>query len=280
MSEQGDGAMSGSESEFEQTLETLVRADLDRRADAVDPRPLFERVRRSMRSEGGDRTARRRVLRLPAARPFRRLAWAAAAAAAVVLAFVFGSQVSPVQAAPRRSSARRREPPDPRRPLLSRGGAPGLGTAARGLPDDDPGPAHPALDAWGPVLARIRPPPAALGVGPGRPRERLDGARVAPRDPVRTGRTSQLAQGELRRLESAAGHAAGRSPAGLRPAPRAAGPRPARHDGRHPRTPKSGQTPPELRAPDWRSMPRRRWSASWCWSGRGWASRSRRSRTR
>jgi hypothetical protein len=105
MSEQGDDAMSGSESEFEQTLETLVRADLDRRADAVDPRPLFERVRRSMRSEGGDppaaggaHTARHRVLRLPAARPFRRLAWGAAAAAAVVLAFVFGSQVPPVQA--------------------------------------------------------------------------------------------------------------------------------------------------------------------------------------
>ena len=99
--------MSGSESEFEQTLETLVRADLDRRADAVDPRPLFERVRRSLRSEGGDPpaasggapTARRRVLRFPAARPFRRLAWgAAAAAAAVVLAFVFGSQVPPARA--------------------------------------------------------------------------------------------------------------------------------------------------------------------------------------
>ena len=57
VSEQGDDAMSGSESEFEQTLETLVRADLDRRADAVDPRPLFERVRRSMRSEGGDAPA-------------------------------------------------------------------------------------------------------------------------------------------------------------------------------------------------------------------------------
>ena len=106
VSEQGDDAMSGSESEFEQTLETLVRADLDRRADAVDPRPLFERVRRSMRSEGGDppaasggaHTARHRVLRFPAARPFRRLAWGAAAAAAVVLAFVFGSQVSPVRA--------------------------------------------------------------------------------------------------------------------------------------------------------------------------------------
>src|SRR3954454_8055162 len=90
--------MSGSESEFEQTLETLVRADLDRRADAVDPRPLFERVRQSMRSEGGDHTDRRRVLRFPAGRPFRRLAWGAAAAAAVVLAFVFGSQMSPVQA--------------------------------------------------------------------------------------------------------------------------------------------------------------------------------------
>ena len=100
--------MSGSESEFEfeQTLETLVRADLDRRADAVDPRPLFERVRRSLRSEGGDpptasggaRTARHHILRFPAARPFRRLAWGAAAAAAVVLAFVFGSQVSPVRA--------------------------------------------------------------------------------------------------------------------------------------------------------------------------------------
>src|SRR4051812_28438563 len=99
--------MSGSESEFEQTLEALVRAALDRRADAVDPRPLFERVRQSMRSEGedptadsgGSQTARRRVLRLPAARPYRRLAWAWAwAAAAVVLAFVFGSQVSPVQA--------------------------------------------------------------------------------------------------------------------------------------------------------------------------------------
>jgi len=100
--------MSGSESEFEQTLETLVRADLDRRADAVDPRPLFERVRRSMQSEAGDppaasgaggvHTARRRVLPFPAARPYRRLAGWAAAAAAVVLAFVFGSQVPPVQA--------------------------------------------------------------------------------------------------------------------------------------------------------------------------------------
>src|SRR4051812_23301287 len=98
--------MSGFESEFEQMLETLVRADLDRRADAFDPRPLFERVRRSMRSEGGGppaasggaHTARGRVLRFPAARPLRRLAWGAAAAAAVVLAFVFGSQVSPVRA--------------------------------------------------------------------------------------------------------------------------------------------------------------------------------------
>src|SRR4051794_27328767 len=97
--------MSGSDSEFEQTLETLVRADLDRRADAVDPRPLFERVRRSMRSEGGDspaasggaHTVRHRVLRFPAARAFRRLVWGAAAAA-VVLAFVFGSQVSSVRA--------------------------------------------------------------------------------------------------------------------------------------------------------------------------------------
>src|SRR3954471_13811130 len=98
--------MSGSESEFEQTLETIVRADLDRRADAVDPRPLFERVRRSMRGEvgvppaasGGAHTDRHRVLVFPAPRPFRRLAGGGAAAAAVVLAFVFGSQVSPVQA--------------------------------------------------------------------------------------------------------------------------------------------------------------------------------------
>src|SRR3954463_11450361 len=100
MSEQGDDAMSGSESEFQQTLETLVRADLDRRADAVDPRPLFERVRRSLRSGGGDppvasggaHTARHHVLCFPAARQLRRLAWGAAAAAAVALAFVFGSQ--------------------------------------------------------------------------------------------------------------------------------------------------------------------------------------------
>ncbi len=76
--------MNGSESEFEQMLETLVRADLDRRADAVDPRPLFERVRRSLRSEGGEdppsasggaRTACHYVLRFPAGGPFRRLAW-------------------------------------------------------------------------------------------------------------------------------------------------------------------------------------------------------------
>src|SRR4051812_50008494 len=95
--------MSESGSEFEPTLETLVRADLDRRAEAVDPRPLFERVRRSLRSEGGDppaasggaRTARHHILRFPAARPFRRLAWGAAAAAAVVLAFVFCSPGSP-----------------------------------------------------------------------------------------------------------------------------------------------------------------------------------------
>ncbi len=45
-------------------------------------------------------------------------------------------------------------------------------------------------------------------------------------------------------------------------------------------TPKPGHTHPELRAPDWSSTPRRRWSASWCWSGRGWAGPSRRSRTR
>src|SRR5439155_12294768 len=120
----------------------------------------------------------------------------------------------------------------------------GLGTAERGLPDDDPGPAHPALDARGPVLARIREPPAALGVGPGRPRQRLDGVRVEPRDPVRPGRSSPLAQGGFRSLEYATGHAAGRSPAGLRPAPRAAWPRPARHDGRHPRDAEAGPYTP------------------------------------
>src|SRR3954466_14934414 len=128
--------MSESEPDFEQTLETLVRADLDRRADAVDPRPLFERVRRSMRSEGGDppatsggaHTARHRVLRLPAARPFRGLAWGAAGAAAVVLAFVFGSQVSPVRASAEaivREARRIHRLPPPPPPLLA--GAPESG---------------------------------------------------------------------------------------------------------------------------------------------------------
>src|SRR6185437_432171 len=94
--------------EFEEDhpLETWVRADFDRRADGIDPRPLFQRIRQTMRNERAqgaiglrpDR-GRQRIFRLPTARRIGR--WAgglAAAAAAVVLAFIFGSHTSPVQA--------------------------------------------------------------------------------------------------------------------------------------------------------------------------------------
>src|SRR5205807_1255747 len=78
----------------------------DRRADCIDPRPLFERIRQTMRNERTEGASvlradrgRKRVFRLLTARRIGR--WAggfAAAAAVVVLAFIFGSHTSPVQA--------------------------------------------------------------------------------------------------------------------------------------------------------------------------------------
>src|SRR5947209_8133470 len=95
-----------SQFEHDQPLETWVRANLDRRADAIDPRPLFERIRRTMRDERADGASaiqtdrgRRRVFRLLTARRIGRWAGGFAAAAAVaVLAFIFGSHTSPAQA--------------------------------------------------------------------------------------------------------------------------------------------------------------------------------------
>jgi hypothetical protein len=97
-----------SEPEHDQPLETWVRADLDRRADGTDPRPLFERISRTVRDERSDNTpgipadrGRELVFQLPTARRIGR--WAgglSASAAVVVLAFLVGSRVSPVQASP------------------------------------------------------------------------------------------------------------------------------------------------------------------------------------
>jgi hypothetical protein len=64
-------------------LESLVRAHLDRRAESVDPRPLFARVQASL----GRRP-----------RAARRWAWPMAAAAAVMAAFLLWQGRAPAQA--------------------------------------------------------------------------------------------------------------------------------------------------------------------------------------
>jgi len=100
-------------------LETLVRADLDRRADEVDPRKLFARIRQTLGADSTDAasatsqpahaalepaTALFRAsstLRLPVARRVARwMGGLSAAAAAIVIAFLFGSQGSTAQASP------------------------------------------------------------------------------------------------------------------------------------------------------------------------------------
>jgi len=105
-------------------LDTLVRADLDRRADAIDPRALFTRIEGTLAAHSDSATipavSRRdsqhrndelrlgtvgtatRTLRLPVARRVAR--WGSgisAAAAAIVIAVLLGTQgATPAQASP------------------------------------------------------------------------------------------------------------------------------------------------------------------------------------
>lgn len=79
------------------SLETLIRADLDHRADAIDSRPLFESIRASSSLEAP------RILRLPIRR--RIIRWVSgisAAAAAIIIAVLLATQsATPAQASPR-----------------------------------------------------------------------------------------------------------------------------------------------------------------------------------
>lgn len=76
------------------SLETLVRADLDRRADAIDARALFERIRETAESQGPA------SLRLPVGRRVVRwISGISAAAAAVLIVVLLATQsATPAQA--------------------------------------------------------------------------------------------------------------------------------------------------------------------------------------
>ncbi len=81
------------------SLDTLIRADIDRRADGIDPRGLFERIRAT--NAGASDIPK--TLRLPVGR--RIIRWASgisAAAAAVLIAILLGTHgATPAQASPR-----------------------------------------------------------------------------------------------------------------------------------------------------------------------------------
>src|SRR4051812_17102266 len=96
-------------------LDTLIRADLDRRADAIDPRALFDRITAGRRAAdtaaaiaekpaggttGGTALLPRRSLRLPVGRRVARwVSGISAAAAAIVIAVLLGTQgATPAQA--------------------------------------------------------------------------------------------------------------------------------------------------------------------------------------
>lgn len=90
----------------ETTLDTLVRADLDRRADSIDPRALFDRIQRTVSGPGREtQPAPVQPMRLSRHRlPFasRAVRWMGglSAAAAVLLVVFLGSQPTPARASP------------------------------------------------------------------------------------------------------------------------------------------------------------------------------------
>ncbi|QOV91685.1 hypothetical protein [Humisphaera borealis] len=95
-----------SDSNADGQLDMLVRADLDRRADQVDPRALFARIRASSPALAADESiADRPPMRLvgaahPVRRVFKWMGGLSAAAAAIVVAFILGTQGTPAQASP------------------------------------------------------------------------------------------------------------------------------------------------------------------------------------
>src|SRR5688572_29606856 len=97
--------MSDRPNESDHTLDTLARADLDRRADVVDPRALFARIKHSMGSSADavhDVPHSHRTLRLPVGRRIARwVSGISAAAAAVVIAVLLATQgATTAQASP------------------------------------------------------------------------------------------------------------------------------------------------------------------------------------
>ena len=146
-------------------IERLVRAHLEHRAEAIDPRPLFEKIQQSLAEPSPARV-------LPAGRAAAlRAVWKWAGAAAAAILAVGGLTVllhdrpalAKGETVVREARTAHLLPID--RCYLVEVRRESSLFAELG-PASCPGPPDPPLDARRPVLGRVRPARTALGVGP------------------------------------------------------------------------------------------------------------------